>query len=127
MITTDDLDDILHLMLSGGLRSLEVSEGRARVRMKLDGTEAATATSRSEEIVSSKAVGSFLRAHPLDPDTALRPGDAVAQNDHVGYLRNDAVLLAIRAHRPGKVTEIHAEAGQLLGYGAPVLTLLSEG
>jgi acetyl-CoA carboxylase biotin carboxyl carrier protein len=126
MITIDDLDRVLGWMLRDGLQSIDVNQGDSHIRLKLAGMTAGSPARRREVPVSAKAIGRFLPAHPRSGTPDLKPGDRVKLGEIVGFIQNDTVLLPIVADTAGEVAQVHAEAGRLLGYGAPVLTLFSE-
>lgn len=126
MISIEDLDRLLGWMLKDQLQVLEVSEGNARIRLRMaDGPGGMTAP-RVEATVLSKGLGRFLPAHPRSGQPALKVGDHVDAGGIVGFIQNNAVLLPIVSGQAGEVREVHAAAGSLLGFGAPVLTLMVE-
>lgn len=122
MISVDDLDRVLGWMLAAGLQSVSVQDGAAQLTLRLAGT-AASAPATSIE-VKTRAMGVFLPAHPRHPETALNPGDKVAAGAIVGFLQSGPTLVPVIADTGGTVGAILARPGDLLGYGAPVLTLV---
>ena len=126
MISIDDLDRLLGRMLKDGLQLLEVSEGDARIRLRLPDARLGKSTPRAETKVLSKGLGRFLAAHPRSGMPTLKPGDRVDVGGIVGFIRNGAVLLPIISGQAGEVREVHVAADSLLGFGAPVLTLMVE-
>lgn len=126
MISIDDLDHLLDRMLKGGLQLLEVSEGNAHIRLKMSDGPLGVAPPRVEVKVLAKGLGRFLPTHPRSGEPALKTGDHVTSGGIVGFIQNDAVLLPIISSQAGEVSEIHVAAGGLLGFGAPVLTLMVE-
>ena len=126
MISINDLDRLLGWMLDEQLQVLEVSDGNARIRLKMADGPHGIPASRVEAKVLAKGLGRFLPAHPRSGDPALKAGDRVTSGGIVGFIQNDAVLLPIICSQAGEVSEIHVTAGSLLGFGAPVLTLMVE-
>lgn len=125
MISIDDLDRLLGWMLKDQLQVLEVSEGDARIRLKIaDGP--GTPAPRVEAKVLTRGLGRFLPAHPRSGELALKVGDHVVAGGIVGFIRNDAVLLPIVSAQAGEISEVHVTEGSLLNFGAPVLTLMVE-
>lgn len=126
MISIEDLDRLLGWMLKDQLQVLEVSDGSARIRLKIANGPLGVALPRVEAKVLAKGLGRFLPAHPRSGEPALKPGDHVISGGIVGFIQNEAVLLPIISSQTGEVSEIHAAADSLLGFGAPVLTLMVE-
>lgn len=126
MISIDDLDRLLGWMLKDQLQVLEVGEGNARIRLKMADGPLGVSMTRVEAKVLAKGLGRFLPAHPRSGEPALRVGDHVTAGGIVGFIQNEAVLLPLIAGQAGEVSEIHVAAGSLLGFGAPVLTLMVE-
>ncbi|SFV27890.1 Biotin-requiring enzyme [Devosia crocina] len=126
MITIADLDRALSLMQEHGLETLRVREGEALLSLTLSGSETAPLAPRSEATVTTKGLGRLLLTHPQHSDPLVQPGDAVAAGATVGFLENGSVLLPVVAGKAGTVGTILASEGALLGYGAPVLTILVE-
>ena len=124
MITIADLDRVLALMLQHGLQTLDMQEGDASLSLTLSG--AAPMASRSEFTVRSRAIGRFLPAHPRRGEPQVRVGDRVEATTIIGFLQSGPALLPIRAGRAGAVSRIDAAPDSLLGFDAPVLTLLVE-
>jgi acetyl-CoA carboxylase biotin carboxyl carrier protein len=125
MISIDDLDRLLGWMLKDQLNVLEVSEGDACIRLKIADRPGMPAP-RVEAKVLTRGLGRFLPAHPRSGEPALKVGDHVDAGGIVGFIQNDAVLLPIISGQAGEVREVHVAAGSLLGFGAPVLTLMVE-
>lgn len=123
MITLDDLDRILEWMQAAGLQSLSVSQGDVHLRLTRAATPAASTVTRA---VVTSAMGLFVSAHPRRPQTALKPGERVAAGAIVGFLQAGPTLVPVTVPTAGRVVEILAAPGALLGYGAPVLTLAAE-
>ena len=126
MISIDDLDRLLGWMLKDRLQLLEVSEGNARIRLRMAEGPGGMPGPRVEAKVLARGLGRFLPAHPRSGEPALEVGDHVEAGGIVGFIQNDAVLLPIVSGQAGEVREVHVAAGSLLGFGAPVLTLLVE-
>jgi biotin carboxyl carrier protein len=125
MISTADLDRVLALMQQHGIRSLTLREGGARLSLTLgDGTGACTEP--VEHMVRARGIGSFQPSHPRRSEPAVRPGDRVEATTIVGFLQAGSILVPVVAGRAGRVQQLHAEAGSLVGYGDPILTLLAE-
>lgn len=125
MISIDDLDRLLGWMLKDQLHVLEVSEGDARIRLKI-ADRTGTPAPRVESKVLTRGLGRFLPAHPRSREPALKVGDLVVAGGIVGFIQNDAVLLPIVSAQAGDVREVHVTEGSLLGFGVPVLTLMVE-
>lgn len=126
MISIDDLDRVLGWMLKDQLQVLEVSDGNARIRLKMADGPSGMPAKRAEAKVLARGLGRFLAAHPRSGEPALKVGDRVVAGGIVGFIQNDAVLLPIVSAHAGQVSEVHVAAGSLLGFGGPVLTLLVE-
>lgn len=126
MISIDDLDRLLGRMLKDGLQLLEVSEGDARIRLRLPDAPLGRPAPRVEAEILTKGLGRFLPAHPRSGVPALKPGDHVDAGGTVGFIRNDAVLLPIVSSQAGEVSVVHVAADSLVDFGASVLTLMVE-
>lgn len=126
MISIDDLDRLLGWMRKDQLQVLEVSEGNARIRLKMADGPSGMPAKRVEAKILAKGLGRFLPAHPRSAEPALKVGDYVKAGGLVGFIQNDAVLLPIVSGQGGEVSEVHVAAGSLLNFGAPVLTLMVE-
>lgn len=126
MISIADLDGILDLMLKHGLQSLEVREGETRLVLKLTGTGPEKLAGRDEIVVRTRAIGRFLLTHPRRTEPQVRIGDQVQAATIVGFLQSGATILPVLAGHAGEVSRIDAKPGELLGFGAPVMTLLAE-
>ena len=125
MISIDDLDRLLSWMLKDQMQVLEVSEGNARIRLKMAHGRSQPAP-RVKAKLLAKGLGRFLPAHPRSGEPTLNIGDHVSAGAVIGFIQNDAVLLPIISDRPGEISELHVAAGDLLNFGAPVLTLMVE-
>jgi acetyl-CoA carboxylase biotin carboxyl carrier protein len=125
MISTADLDRVLALMQQHGIRSLTLREGSTRLSLtRSDCTEARTKL--VEHLVRAKGIGSFRPSHPRRSEPAAQPGDRVEATTIVGFLQAGSLLVPVVAGRAGRVQQLHVEAGSLVGYGDPILTLLAE-
>lgn len=123
MISTADLDRILGWMQAANLELVSVRDGDTQLTLRRTGSGRAEAPATN---VVTQAIGTFLPAHPRRPDTALKSGDRVAAGAVVGYLQAGQTLAPIVTGKAGKVSAILAAPGSLLGYGAPVLSLIPE-
>lgn len=126
MISIDDLDRLLGWMLKNQLQLLEVSEGNARICLKMTDGPSGMTGPRVEAKVLAKGLGRFLPAHPRSGEPALKVGDHVVAGGIVGFIQNNAVLLPIVSAQAGEVSEVHVTERSLLNFGAPILTLLVE-
>jgi acetyl-CoA carboxylase biotin carboxyl carrier protein len=126
MISIDDLDRLLGWMLKDQLQLLEVSEGNARIRLRMADGRSGMPGQRVKAKVLARGLGRFVPAHPRSGEPALKVGDHVDAGGIVGFIQNDAMLLPIVSGQAGDVREVHVAAGSLLGFGAPVLTLMVE-
>jgi biotin carboxyl carrier protein len=124
MISIADLDRVLGWMLKENLQSLDVSEGSARIRLRIAAGQADRSTAPAEIVINAMALGRFLPTHPRLAEPAFRIGDRVEAGAVVGFVQNEAVLLPIISSDAGEIAELHVAAGDLLDFGAPVLTLL---
>lgn len=124
MISIVDLDRALALMLQHGLQSLDLRQGDARLSLRL--ANAAPVAERAEFVLRSRAIGRFLPTHPRRSEPQVRIGDRVEATSIVGFLQSGPAILPIRAGRAGEVSRIEAEQDSLLGFDAPILTLLVE-
>ncbi|MCW5720081.1 MAG: hypothetical protein KIS86_02965 [Devosia sp.] len=123
MITVDDLDRMLALMGEHGLQMLDVREGETRVRIVLGRGPPEPVKMSVKTIIKTEAIGTFVPTHPRLAVPMVAVGDKVMEREIVGFLASGAVLMPIRASASGHVTSIHARPGELLGFGAPVLSL----
>ena len=126
MINTADLDRMLAIMHQRGLEKLLVREGGVLLALTLD-TLHDPATVRRDVSVRATALGRFLSRHPrhIQPITAV--GDHVAADTIIGFLENGSVLLPVVAGKAGQLSSIDAEDGSVVGFGAPVATISTEG
>lgn len=127
MTTLDDLDRLVGWMQSAGVETVSVAGANLRLvlRMTRDRDAAAAVQTRSFDVTTT-GMGEFLPAHPRRPNDSLELGEAVDAGAIIGFLKSGLTLSPIVAEEGGRVAEIHAQPGALLGYGAAVFTLAQE-
>ena len=78
-----------------------------------------------DAIVASPGVGLFLRAHPVQEAALVEPNDSVAAGQPLGLLQVGPILLPVLCPRDGVVASIIAPDHSLVGYGDPLVALMS--
>jgi acetyl-CoA carboxylase biotin carboxyl carrier protein len=86
---------------------------------------AGPARSHSDSVVASPGVGVFLRAHPVQEAALVEPNDPVAAGQPLGLLQVGPILLPVLCPRDGVVASIIAPERSLVGYGDPLVALMS--
>ena len=75
--------------------------------------------------VVAPSVGIFLHSHPLHDAPLTMPGQAVAAGETLGLLRIGALLLPVIAPQAGTVAGHLVAHGTVVGYGTPVVDLIT--
>ena len=78
-----------------------------------------------DAVVASPGVGIFLRAHPVQVASLVEPNDPVAAGQPLGLLQVGPILLPVLSPRDGIVAAIVAPDHALVGYGDPLVALMS--
>ncbi len=86
---------------------------------------AGPARDRPDAVVASPGVGVFLRAHPVQEAALVEPNDPVAAGQPLGLLQIGPILLPVLSPRDGTVASIIAPDRSLVGYGDPLVALMS--
>lgn len=105
----------LKIVLNPGASPVDVREAAPDV----------TAPRPKGRVLKASLAGVFRDRHPGAPDvsslagegTSLEPG-AVA-----GFVEIGPILLPVIAREAAVVAKVHARAGELIGYGDPILTM----
>ena len=86
---------------------------------------AGPANGHPKAVVASPGVGVFLRAHPVQETALVEPNDPVAAGQPVGLLQVGPILLPVLSPCDGTVASIIAPDRSLVGYGDPLVALMS--
>lgn len=105
---------VLKIVLDAGARPAVVAEPAAIPAARPQG-----------RAVKAPMAGFFRDRHPAAPETGPLAGEGRAFEDGaiVGFVEVGPVLLPVTAPDAGVAGEIHAHAGDLIGYGDAVLTM----
>jgi hypothetical protein len=128
----DDLDQLLRLMLENGFSHVSYSEGGFKISMTIPagqspGIAPMPDAPRSEAaLVTSRAIGMLLTAHPARSGDAPKPGDHVIAGQPVAYVRNGDSLSAVTAEVTGVLGRQLCESGRIVGHGTPVFELFPD-
>jgi len=98
------------------------------VTRPVDGREAdlhMTAPRSEDRTVKAPLAGVFRDRHPGIPDASPLAGDgsSLEAGAAVGFVEVGPILLPVIASEAAAVAKVHARAGELIGYGDPVLTM----
>lgn len=127
MIDVNVLDDLLQRMLSSGMAVLDVEYGGARILMRLPNATQSSSSIPLPMDISTHTIGVFHLSHPRRPLAAAKPGDSVVAGQPVGYLQVGPTLSAVVAPADGTIADIAAREGEVLGFGARVMTINKRG
>jgi acetyl-CoA carboxylase biotin carboxyl carrier protein len=86
---------------------------------------AGPARAQADAAVASPGVGIFLRAHPVQEAALVEPNDPVSAGQPLGLLQVGSILLPVLCPRDGVVASIIALDHSLVGYGDPLVELVS--
>ena len=131
----DWIEKMVGRMQQEGVRSMDCKLGDGSFRITLPGgvapTQAAapqsapSAASKAEagHLLRAGAFGTFHATHPLQSQWGAVPGQAIAIGDVVGFLEVCGVMTAVQSDVPGVVDTVHAQCGQWVQYGDPLLQI----
>ncbi len=101
---------------------LTLEQDGVRLRMvPAEVTDQAPAPPR--ELVLAKGIGLLRLAPPLGTDPLAPVGSNITPGQTVAQLQVGAALLPVIAETSGRVTEVLAENGALVGYDTPLFAL----
>jgi biotin carboxyl carrier protein len=125
MTSLAELNRVLGWMQAAGLASIELRDGDQLLRMVLDSAPAAPRAAQvaPQTQIVSPGMGRFLASHPRNPVAPITPGATISAGQIIGFLQLGNTLTAITSDKPGTAVQVYPSDGDLLGYGAPVLSL----
>ena len=107
------------------LRRSVKARSRRGLSVSLGQDSAGPARGQSDAVVASPGVGVFLRAHPVQEPALVEPNDPVEAGQPLGLLQVGPILLPVLCPRDGVVASIIAPDHSLVGYGDPLVVLMS--
>lgn len=121
--------DIAQLELCGPGVALALRQDAGAVSVvDIDTAEpeaAAEAAAADLLTVTAPSVGVFLHRHPLREQPLAAPGTPVRAGQALGLLQIGLLLLPVPAPADGSVHELLAAHGSIVGYGTPLLALMT--
>lgn len=115
------------LMHRSGIAALDVEGPGQRLSLRVSPpagpTEAAGGPPATGMMANAPCMGFFSRHHPDGLFATPDVGDLVGGSGIVGFVRDDGLLLPVRAPASGRLTGILAMEGSLVGYGDPLIAL----
>ncbi|SFH99556.1 Biotin carboxyl carrier protein [Bosea sp. OK403] len=134
MMEIAEIEQLLRWLEEAGLDSIEIEgpEHGLRLRLQRDagsaeaGEPSAVEPSGSSErrrddateIVAARGPGQFQDRHPAREKAFVRVGDSVCSGDILALIRTGPVYAPVTAPRDGRVEQILAAAGDLVGFGS---------
>ena len=131
----DHVDQLCAWLASTDIGLLELKSPTQTLRLLHEGTAVAVQTVDEADairqqqptlFVRASAPGAFLCRHPLRERAIIAIGEQVHAGDPLGFLQVGPLLLPVRAPLAGTVTDVLAQHGTIVGYGAPLFELQSE-
>lgn len=131
---------LVNCLEDAGIESLEVHDGRSRLRILMDVTDGrrrGTTRTGSRKYpaqdqasagrgfcqVLADASGKFLIAHPVQAEAFVQPGDPVKAGQVLALLKVGMLYRAIVAERAGTVGRLLASDGDLVELNAPLFEM----
>ncbi|MGZ9722093.1 acetyl-CoA carboxylase [Rhizobium miluonense] len=131
-----DLATIVFLadaLTAAGVDGLEISrpDGNLRIVVSKEAGAQISLTGNAQPglavtlatTVKAPMAGHFYPLHPSDSDGAERLPRTVADEEVIGFIRIDSVLLPILAGRSGLLTKLLVEPDALTGFGDPLFEI----
>jgi acetyl-CoA carboxylase biotin carboxyl carrier protein len=134
MMEIAQIEQLVRWLEEAGLDSIEIEgpEHGLRLRLQRDAgsAEAGEPSANLEppqddaaEIVAARGPGQFQDRHPAREKAFVRVGDSVRSGDILALVRTGPVYAPVTAPRDGRVEQILAAAGDLVGFGSPLFRL----
>jgi len=128
LFDTAALRQITAWLEAAGLQAIEIDSGQRRLRLSLAPRAArqggAVVADAAGTAITAPLAGEFLTRHPAREAPFVQPGDAVKAGDVLGLVRVGPVFTPVTAPQDGVVLDLLAAPGAVVGYGAPLFSLL---
>jgi acetyl-CoA carboxylase biotin carboxyl carrier protein len=118
-----DATDIGLLELKGPKGTLRLLHDGSSVKIQDVDEADATRSCGAGLVVRAPTVGIFLDHHPLCERPLAPIGADVLADMPMGFLQVGPLLTPVSAPQGGTVTDVLAEHGKVVGYGAPLFEL----
>jgi biotin carboxyl carrier protein len=118
----EEIEALAVAMAADGRTSATLEEAGLRVTLR---RQAATALAKGAppHILRAPWFGHFRRVHPLRSEAESSTGARIDRGGLVGYVEIDARLYPVASDRAGRVAEMLAEDGALVGYGEAIVRI----
>jgi acetyl-CoA carboxylase biotin carboxyl carrier protein len=134
MMEIAEIEQLVRWLEEADLDSIEIEGPEHGLRLRLErNAGAAPAGEQSAvleplqddaaEIVTARSPGRFQDRHPAREKPFARAGDNVRSGDILALVRTGPVYAPIIAPRDGRVEQILAAAGDLVGFGSPLFRI----
>lgn len=118
------LADLSAALEDAGVDELELTGPFGMVTLRRPAAhETTTATTMRRIDIRAPAVGEFLACHPMQREPLVAAGATVAAGALLGFLRSGLALRAVTAPCDGRIVELPARHGALVGYGDILLRM----
>lgn len=127
----DEIRQLAAWLGEAGLTTLELKRGdeslllrrAAQVGWGVRPPVVTPALERQPLVVSASGPGLFLASHPDEAAPYVQMGDVISPGQLVGVLRVGTLFLPVRAAVAGRVRQVSAADGQIVGYGQALIEL----
>ncbi|MDR6871754.1 acetyl-CoA carboxylase biotin carboxyl carrier protein [Bosea sp. BE125] len=134
MMEIAEIEQLVRWLEEADLDSIEIDGPSHGLRLRLQreaGSAAADEPSAvleppqddAAEIVTARGPGQFQDRHPAREKPFVRAGDSVRSGDILALVRTGPVYAPVTAPRDGRVEQILATAGDLVGFGSPLFRI----
>src|SRR5882757_2948304 len=132
-IDTTDIERLAQILERSGVASIEIEEDGQSLKLVMETGKStasvlATPTKPSHEtatVAKADVPGVFIATHPWRTKPFVEPGQAVEAGAIVGLVRIGRLYVPVLSPAAGIVDSIVAEAGAIVGYGTPIVSLRS--
>jgi acetyl-CoA carboxylase biotin carboxyl carrier protein len=134
MMEIAEIEQLVRWLEEAGLDSIEIEGPSHGLRLRLQ-PEANSASADEQpavlgplqdnaaEIVTARGPGQFQDRHPAREKPFVRVGDSVRSGDILALVRTGPVYAPVTATRDGRIEQILAAAGDLVGFGSPLFRI----
>jgi acetyl-CoA carboxylase biotin carboxyl carrier protein len=131
-MTVDEIERLAACCAAAGIGEIELAEAGFALRLRMEPLASRSAASMPEalkvepalRVVRAPCVGVFRCAHPATGRPVAGTGQTVHEGETVGVLQVGPLLRGVTAPADGVLGAALAEDGAVVGYGAPLYTLL---
>lgn len=134
MMEIAEIEQLVRWLEEADLDSIEIEGPELSLRLRLQreaGPASAGEPSASleppqgdaTEIVTAQGPGQFQDRHPAREKPFVRAGDSVRSGDILALVQTGPVYAPVTAPRDGRVEQILAVAGDLVGFGSPLFRI----